>query len=107
MDKNQYGGYPNQYGGYPDKYGYQGPAQFKPLSPWAYFGYSLLFSLPIIGFIMTIVLCFSDSNINRRNYARSYFVGLLIIVALTVVMFILLTAIGVIGAAAVYGSSYY
>ena len=30
-----------------DKYGYDGPEQFRPLSPWAYFGYTLLYCIPI------------------------------------------------------------
>jgi hypothetical protein len=51
---------------------YQGPEKFRPLGAWAYFGYGLLFSIPILGFIMLIVYSFSDVNINRRNYARSY-----------------------------------
>ena len=62
-----------------DRYGYSGDPRFRPLSPWAYFGYSLLFAIPFAGFIILIVLCFNDSNINRRSYARSFFCGLLII----------------------------
>ena len=42
-------------------------SQYRPLSPWAYFGYNLLFSIPILGFIMLIVFSFSNENINRRN----------------------------------------
>jgi len=51
---------------------YQGSEQFRPLSPWAYFGYMFLFSLPVAGIILLIVYSFNDSNINRRNFARSY-----------------------------------
>lgn len=47
--------------------------KYKPLSPWAYFGYNILFSIPVIGFILLIVFSFSNDNINRRNYARSFF----------------------------------
>ena len=46
--------------------------QYSPLSPWAYFGLQILFSIPIIGFIFLIVFSISKGNINRRNYARSY-----------------------------------
>ena len=53
------------------------PEQYKPLSPWAYFGYNLLFSIPLIGFILLIVFALSNDNINRRNYARSFFVAML------------------------------
>lgn len=71
-----------------DKYGYDGPESFRPLSPWAYFGYALLFSLPIAGFIVLIVLSFNDTNINRRNFARSYFISLLLVVVLIVILMI-------------------
>ena len=54
------------------------PYQYRPLSAWAYFGYSMLFSLPIAGFVLLIVFSFSESNINRRNFARSYFCALLV-----------------------------
>ena len=54
------------------------PAQYRPLGAWAYFGYSLLFSIPIVGFILLIVFSFSSANINRRNFARSYWCWLAI-----------------------------
>ncbi|MGN0642222.1 MAG: hypothetical protein ACI4JJ_03675 [Huintestinicola sp.] len=49
------------------------PMQYKPLSPWAYFGYTILFSIPVVGLILLIVFSFSNDNINKRNFARSYF----------------------------------
>ena len=71
-----------------NKYGYVGDERFRPLSPWAYFGYTLLFSIPIVGSILLIVFSLTSDNINRRNFARSYFVLaflLLIIVAVLLV----------------------
>ena len=71
------------------KYNYEGPDQFQPLSPWAYFGYTILFAIPIIGFILLIVFSFSDKNINRRSFARSFFCGIifsLILIAVTAVL---------------------
>ena len=50
------------------------PNEYKPISAWGYFGYNILFSIPIIGFIFLIVFSFDSSNINRRNYARSFFI---------------------------------
>ena len=70
------------------------PYQYRPLSPWAYFGYSLLFSIPLVGFILLIVFSFSNENINRRNFARSFFCALLIGVILFVVMLVLGLALG-------------
>ena len=69
------------------------PAQYKPLSPWAYLGYSLLYSVPVVGFICLIIFSLSDDNINRRNYARSYWCALLVGLGLAVVIGIITIAI--------------
>lgn len=48
--------------------------QLRPLTMWQYFGYQILFSLPVIGFICLLVFAFgATQNINLRNFARSYF----------------------------------
>ena len=67
------------------KINYNGPDVFKPLSPWAYFGLSILFSLPVVGFIFLIIFSVSDANINRRNFARSYWCIYVIIAVAAVV----------------------
>lgn len=71
------------------------PPQYRPLSPWAYFGYMLLFSIPIVGFIMLIIFSFSDANINRRNFARSYFCAFLFALIVTGIVIGILAAAGV------------
>ena len=71
-----------------DKYGYNGPEQFRPLSPWAYFGYTLLFSIPLVGFILLIVFSVSNENINRRNFARSYWCVLVVGLIIALIMFV-------------------
>lgn len=63
------------------------PPEFKPLGAWAYFGLSILFSIPIIGLIFLIVFSFSDANINRRNYARSYFIIFVVMGVLFAVLY--------------------
>ena len=47
--------------------------KYRPLSPWAYFIYQILFALPFFGIIFLVFCAISDKNINRRNFARSYF----------------------------------
>lgn len=69
------------------------PSEYRVLSPWAYFGYSILFAIPLIGFILAIVFAFDNSNLNRRSFARSYFCGLLIAVIL-IVLFVVLVGAG-------------
>ena len=70
------------------------PEENRPLGPWAYFGYSILFSIPVVGFICLIVLSLSDTNINRRNYARSFWCGLIIGLILFAVIFVIVIATG-------------
>lgn len=74
-----------------NKYNYNGDPKFRPLSPWEYFGYGLLFSLPVAGFVLLIVFTFNSSNINCRNFARSYWcsaiiAGVIILVLLALVL---------------------
>ncbi len=65
------------------------PAQYRPLSPWAYFGLSLLYSVPVVGFIFLIIFSFKSSNLNRRNFTRSYWCGLIIVAAIVGLILIL------------------
>lgn len=63
------------------------PEKYRPISAWGYFGYSLLFMLPIAGFIIMIVFACDSSNINRRNFARSQFCWLVIVAIVLVIIF--------------------
>jgi len=71
------------------------PPQYKPLSAWKYFGLSILYAIPVIGFIFLLVYTFSDKNINRRNHARSYWCALLIGVVISVILVIVMLALGI------------
>ncbi len=70
------------------------PERFRPLGAWAYFGYTLLFAIPIVGFICLIVFSFSDSNINRRNYARSYWCVFALALIITLIAVAIVAATG-------------
>ena len=61
------------------------PSEYKVLSPWAYFGYNILFAIPLVGFILALVLAFDNSNLNRRNFARAYFCGMILVGILVVI----------------------
>ena len=61
------------------------PAQYRVLSAWSYFGYKLLFAIPLVGFICAIIFAFDDSNLNRRNFARAYFCGMILVGILVVI----------------------
>lgn len=71
------------------------PSTYKPLSPWAYFGYNILFAIPFVGFICAIIFAFDNSNINRRNYARSFFCGLALLVIFVITIVVLSGILGV------------
>ena len=65
------------------------PSEYKPISMWGYFGYQILFAIPIIGFILLLVFSLGGTkNINLKNFARSYFclfiIAIVIIVLLTI-----------------------
>ena len=73
----------NQYQPNPGAYQPQQPVNkmdYTPISMWGYFGYEILFSIPLIGFICLLVFSFGGTrNINLRNFARSYFCVLIIV----------------------------
>jgi hypothetical protein len=62
------------------------PKEYKPLSMWGYFGYSILYSIPFIGLLFMIIFALSDKNINRRNYTRSFFLSFFIVVIFIIVL---------------------
>lgn len=60
--------------------------KYRPLGAWEYFGYNLLFLIPLVGFICLIVFSFINSNINRRNFARSFFCVYVIVAVILVIV---------------------
>ena len=58
----------------------------EPLSVGQYVGMMLLSGLPLVGLILLLIWAFgSESNINKRNYARAVLIIALIAIALGVV----------------------
>ncbi|MBR4435677.1 MAG: zinc ribbon domain-containing protein [Clostridia bacterium] len=66
------------------------PAEFRPLNPWAYIGYSLLFAIPIVGFILMFVFAFGGGNINKKNFAKSYVIIFFILLALVLIFLVIM-----------------
>ena len=63
------------------------PEKYRPISMWGYFGYQVLFSIPVVGFIFLVVYALGGTkNVNKRNFARSYFCYLLILIVIMAVM---------------------
>ena len=71
------------------------PEKYRPMGAWKYFGYSILFALPLIGFICLIVFSFNSNNIVRRSYARSFFCSLLVIGIILGVLLVVALILGV------------
>lgn len=72
--------------------------EYKPISMWGYFGYELLFSIPVIGFILLIIFSLGGTpNKNLKNFARSYFCYMILIIIVAVA---LITSLGGIAALA-------
>lgn len=67
-----------------------------PLSPWKYFGLEILYSIPIIGLFFLICHAIGASNINKRNFARSYFCFVVVVLVVILVVFLISNGTGLI-----------
>lgn len=68
------------------------PEEIRPISMWGYFGYQILFEVPLIGVILLIVFALGGTrNVNLRNYARSYFCVL--IIGIIIFVFLMMTGV--------------
>ena len=66
---------------------YDPSKDYTPISMWGYFGYQLLFAIPLIGQILILIFAFGGTkNINLRNYARSTFCLFIIIISAIVLI---------------------
>ena len=71
------------------------PDEYKPVSVGKYIGYSFLFSIPFVGFIILLITAFgSSTNKSLKNYARAMLVMYAIAVVLCIVMVVLMGALG-------------
>lgn len=72
---------------------YDARFDYTPIGMWGYFLYSILFNIPLIGWICWIIFAVGGTrNINLRNFARSY-------ICLYIVMFVLFLLISLFVAA--------
>ena len=62
---------------------------------WGYFGYELLFAIPLVGFIVLLVFAFGGTrNKNLKNFARSYFCAMIVAVIIIVILAFVLGGLG-------------
>ena len=74
------------------------PEEYRPISMWGYFGYEILFSIPIVGFICLIVFAIGAKNVNKKNFARSYFCYTIIVCLVAIVILAIMMATGAVSA---------
>ena len=67
------------------------PKEYKPLTIWQFFGYEVLFSLPIVGVIASLIFALDASrNINLTNFARARFLWTVVETMITLFMFLMM-----------------
>lgn len=71
------------------------PESYRPISPWGYLGYTLLFNIPIVGLILMFVWGFGDTNKNLKNYARFFLLTLLISLIISIIIGVITAIMGV------------
>ena len=64
----------------------QDAARVAPVSTAAFFGYKVLYGIPVIGWILCLVFSFTQKNVNKRNFARATLIGLVISLVITCVI---------------------
>ncbi|MCD8134178.1 MAG: zinc-ribbon domain-containing protein [Clostridiales bacterium] len=66
------------------------PEEYRPITMWGYFGYEILFAIPIVGWILVIVFSITAKNHNLKNFARSHFC--ILIIALVILLIVVAVA---------------
>lgn len=68
----------------------------KPMTVGDWMVTLLILALPLVNIIMLLVWAFSSTgNVSRRNYCRASLLWFLIMMALSVIVFIILAALGI------------
>ena len=86
------------YNTYIDDNGKRVPTEYKPIKAWGYFGYNILFAIPLVGFIFLLIYALGGtSNVNLKNYARSFFCVFVLALIIFLVVFVCAMIFGVSG----------
>lgn len=63
------------------------PKKFRPMSTWGFFGWALLFTIPVVGLVLAVVFSCNQRRICRRNFARFCLISkLLLMTAITITL---------------------
>ena len=73
------------------------PEEYRPIGAWAFFGWQLLFAIPLVGKIMILVFALGGtSSINLKNFARSYLIGWLLVLGIALLGFLVMLIIALV-----------
>ena len=64
-------------------------SRYAVMGTGAYIGYSILFSIPAVGWIACLIMAFAAKNLNTRNYARAMLIFLIIGIVISVALYFL------------------
>jgi hypothetical protein len=55
----------------------------------SYIGHSILFAIPVVGWLVCVIMAFAAKNLNKRHYARAVLIFFIIGAVLSVVLYFL------------------
>ena len=61
-------------------------SEYKPISAWGYVGFNILYSIPVIGWLVFLCHVLSPNASSHRSYARSFLCMLLVSLILVAVL---------------------
>lgn len=67
--------------------------RYAPVSTKTFFYHKMLYSIPVIGWILCLVFAFTQKNVNKRNFARASLIGLLIGLVMLILVAILVISL--------------
>ena len=71
------------------------PDKYKPMGAWGFWAWSIIYSFPVVGFFFMLINSFRNSNIARRNHARSQFCSWFLIILILGITALILYLTGV------------
>ncbi len=69
----------------------------KPISAWGYVGYSFLYAIPVVGWIVWLINALFAKNRNVKSHARSYFCAILLALVLVVIAVVVVAVLYLLG----------
>ena len=67
------------------------PAHDSPyavMSVGSFIGHSILFSIPVVGWLSCLIMAFVSKNLNKKNFARAALIFLIIGIVLSILVFL-------------------